>query len=138
MATQKAPAKVAAHAPKSPAMSSGMMAPESPWKWVYVAGVLVAGLANAFNFTALDPYLGWLLLAAGLLVGFLYFDPMDVQNFGLRYLILLAVAGASATFLAPAGTIGGYISGFFGGFASFLGPVVLAQVIMAFYWKYFG
>ena len=117
-------------------MSSGMTAPDSPWKWVYLAGVLVAGVTGAIGFT--NPILSWVLLLAGLLVGFLYFDSDDVMNFGLRYLIVLAVAGASASFLGVAGMVGSYVSGFLTGFANFLGPVVLAQVIMHFGKKYFG
>ena len=117
-------------------MSSGMMAPASPWRWVYLLGVLVAGVTGAIGFA--NPILGWVLLLAGLLVGFFYFDPADVMNFGLRYLIVPAVAGASSTFLGVAGMAGSYVSGFLSGFANFLGPVVLAQIIMHFSKKYFG
>lgn len=142
MATKRSQSKTQSKASASaPAMSSGMMAPESPWKWVYVLGALVAGVAG-MNIGALsflnNPIVGWLLLLAGLLVGFLYFDSADVMNFGLRYLIVLAVADASSTFLGVTGMVGGYVSGFVGGFAAFLGPVVLAQVIMHFSKKYFG
>jgi hypothetical protein len=144
MATKKSVARQQARSaatppmPQSQAMSSGMSAPASPWKWVYLAGVFVAGLAGAFNFTALDPYLGWLLLLAGLLVGFLYFDSADVMNFGLRYLILWALANASPTFLGAVGMAESYVTGFLQGFFNFLGPVVLAQVIMHFSKKYFA
>jgi len=138
MATKKSQAKAQAKpvAAPAPAMSSGMMAPASPWKWVYMAGALVAGVAGAVGFE--HPILSWVLLLAGLLVGFLYFDSADVMNFGLRYLIVLALAGASTTFLGVTGMVGGYVSGFLSGFAGFLGPVVLAQVIMHFSKKYFG
>lgn len=119
-----------------PQTSSGMTAPDSLWRWVYLLGVLVAGVSGAVGFV--HPILSWVLLLAGLLVGFLYFDPMDVQNFGLRYLILWALAGASSTFLGVAGVAGSYVTGFLNGFFNFLGPVVLAQVIMHFWKKYFG
>ena len=140
MATKKSQAKPQAKAmPAAPSqMSSGMMAPDSPWKLAYIAGVAVAGLASAFSFKALDPYLGWLLLLAGLLVGFSYFDPADVMNFGLRYLILWAVVNASPTFLGTVPVVGSFVTGFLTGFFNFLGPVVLAQVIMHFWKKYFG
>jgi hypothetical protein len=105
-------------------------------KWLYVAGVVVAGVSAAIAFQ--NDILTWVLLLVGLVVGFFYFDSADVQNFGLRYLILLAVAAASHGFLCIAGQIGGYIAGFLDGFAAFLGPVVLAQIIMYFWNKYFG
>jgi hypothetical protein len=108
----------------------------SLWKWVYVGGVLVASITAAIPFE--NQILSWVLLLAGLLVGFLYFDSADVQNFGLRYLILGAVSAASATFLADTGMVAGYVSRFLAGFFDFLGPVVLAQIIMYFYNKYFA
>jgi hypothetical protein len=107
-------------------------------KWVYVGGVIVAGLATALNFTAADPYLGWVLLLAGLAVGFFYFDASDVQNFGLRYLILGLVVTAGMGMISAIPAVGGYIAGFFTGFFNFLGPVVLAQIIVYFWRKYFG
>ncbi len=103
-------------------------------KWVYVAGVVVAGVAGMGVLPFLStPIVGWLLLLVGLVAGFFYFDSADVMNFGLRYLILGAVAAASASFLG----IGGFVSGFLNGFYAFLGPVVLAQIVMYFAKKYF-
>lgn len=128
MATKKAAAKAPA------ASSSNDMS--TMWKWVYVAGVVVAGLAAALSFTAADPYLGWALILVGILVGIFYFDSADIMNFGLRYLVLLAVAAAAPLASVPA--VGGFISGFFSGFASFLGPIVLTMIVIYFWKKYFG
>ncbi len=119
----------------SASQSSAMNAPASPWKWVYIAGVLVAGVTSAIGFS--NPILSWVLLLAGLLVGFLYFDSADVTNFGLRYLIVVAVAAYPSAYLSATGMAGAYISGFLNGFVNFLGPVLLAQIIMAFWKKYF-
>lgn len=138
MATKKSQPKAQANpAPMSmPAsMSSGMNAPASPWKWVYIAGVLVAGITTALSFS--NPILSWVLLLAGLLAGFLYFDSADVTNFGLRYLIVVAVAAYPSAYLSALGMAGAYISGFLNGFINFLWPVLLAQIIMAFWKKYF-
>lgn len=138
MATKKSQPKEQAKpvAAPAPAMSSGMMAPASPWKWVYIAGVVVAGVTGAIGFSY--PILSWVLLLAGLLVGFLYFDPADVTNFGLRYLIVVAVAAYPSAYLSATGMAGAYVSGFINGFVNFLGPVLLAQIIVAFWRKYFG
>jgi hypothetical protein len=106
------------------------------WKWLYVGGVLVACLASALNFTAADPYLGWALALIGILVAIFYFDTADFMNFGLRYLIVLAVAAAAPLASLPA--VGGFLTGFFNGFASFLGPVVFTMAILFFWKKYFG
>jgi len=106
----------------------------SMWKWLYVAGVVVAGVAAAIGFA--NDILTWVLILVGILVAIFYFDSDDVQNFGLRYLILLAVAAAAP--LAGVPVVGGFITGFFSGFASFLGPIVLTMIVLNFAKKYFG
>ena len=124
MATKKA-------APKASASSSSndmnMM-----WKWLYVAGILVASIAGAIGFA--NPILSIVLAVVGLLVGLFYFDSADIMNFGLRYLIVTAAAAS----LSVLPTVGAYITGFFTAFAAFLGPVVLGMGIMFFWKKYFG
>ena len=112
-----------------------MTAPASPWKWVYLLGVLVAGVTSAIGFT--NPIFNWVMLLAGLLVGFLYFDSADVTYFGLRYLIVVGVAAYPSMYLSGIGMPGAYVSGFLNGFVNFLGPVLLAQIIAAFWKKYF-
>ncbi len=127
----------AKNAPKSKAAKEEPMASNPAWKWVYVVGGLVAALAGAFAQFVPSPintYLGYLLMIVGVLVGLFYFDSADVVNFGLRYLILLAAAKALDSFIA----VGPYISGFFTGFAGFLGPVVRAMLVVYFWKKYFG
>jgi hypothetical protein len=123
MATKKAQSKASASSDNS-----------AMWKWLYVAGVVVAGVAAAVGFA--NPILTWVLILVGILVAIFYFDSDDLMNFGLRYLILLAVAAA-----APLGSVpvaGDFITGFFNGFAIFLGPVVLTMIVMYFWKKYFG
>ena len=138
MATKKSQQKAQANSTtmaNPTSLSSGMNAPASPWKWVYIAGVLAAGATSAIGFS--HSILSWGLLLAGLLVGFLYFDSTDVTNFGLRYLIVVAVAAYPSAYLSALGMAGDYISGFLNGFVNFLGPILLAQIIMAFWKKYF-
>ena len=123
MATKKAQSKAA------PASDNSAM-----WKWLYVVGVVVAGVAAGLNFT--NDILTWVLIAVGILVAIFYFDSADIQNFGLRYLILLAVAAAAPLGGVP--VVGGFITGFFSGFATFLGPIVLTMIVLYFWKKYFG
>lgn len=118
------------------AASSTLETPASPWKWVYVGGALVATVTGALNFS--HPVLSYALLLVGLLVGFLYFDAADVTNFGLRYLIVVAVAAYPSSYLNAAGSVGMYVGGFLNGFVNFLWPVLLAQILAAFWKKYFG
>jgi hypothetical protein len=132
-AQSKAPAKAAA---VSAPVATSSSANTDFWKWLYVAGVVVACLASALKFTAADPYLAWVLALIGVLVAIFYFDTSDFMNFGLRYLIVLAVAGVAPLGGVPA--VGGFISGFISGFATFLGPIVLTMAVLYFWKKYFG
>jgi hypothetical protein len=88
------------------------------WKWVYLVGGVVAALIGAFNFQA-PPVVSWLLVLMG---------------FGIRYLLFAAVATA----LGAVPAVGPFLSGFFGGFLGFLGPVALATLFMWFWKKYFS
>jgi uncharacterized membrane protein len=124
MATKKASSKAPA---ASPGNDMGAM-----WKWLYVAGILVASVAGAFGFQ--NPILSMVFAAIGLLVGLFYFDSSDLMNFGLRFLIVTAAAGSLGVFPV----VGEYLTGFFTAFAAFLGPIVLGMVIVYFWKKYFG
>ena len=104
----------------------------SVWKWVYLIGGVVAALTGAFGFH--NDILSWLLILAGVLVGLFYMDTEDLMGFGIRYLLFAAVATALG--MVPA--VGTYLSGFFGGFLAFLGPVALATLFMWFWKKYFS
>jgi uncharacterized membrane protein len=124
MPTKKAQSKAPAKAQSNDAAAF--------WKWLYVAGILVASLAGAFGFS--NPILTIVLILVGILVGLFYFDSSDLMNFGLRFLIVTAAAGA----LSALPFVGAFLTGFFTAFAAFLGPVVLAMALMFFWKKYFG
>jgi hypothetical protein len=105
---------------------------KSVWKWVYLVGAAIAGLAGLFAFS--NNYLTWVLMIVGVLVGLFFMDPDDVVNFGIRYLLLAATAAALDSFIA----VGPYITGFFNGVVAFLGPVALTTLVMFGWKKYFG
>jgi hypothetical protein len=130
MATKKAQAPQKASAPAS---SSNDWA-----KWVYLGGVVLAGLAGALAnvsfVSSLQPYLGWLLLLAGILSGIFFLDSDDVVNFGIRFLLFVAVSAA----LSAIPFAGSFLTGFFGGVVTFLGPVGLTLLVVYFWKKYFG
>ena len=105
----------------------------SLWKWVYLIGLVVAGLVGAFSITALDPYLQWLLILVAILSGIFFLDSGDVINFAIRFLLLGAVWKA----LDGIPAAGPYLSGFFGGVFGFLTPVGLTLLVLYFWRKYF-
>lgn len=104
--------------------------------WVFLIGLIVAGLAGAFAsfVTPVQPYLGWLLLLAGILSGIFFLDSGDVVNFAIRFLLLGAVWKA----LDAVPAVGPYFSGFFGGVFGFLMPVGLTLLVVYFWKKYFA
>src|SRR5512136_692840 len=100
------PAKKAAPQKSQPAgMGMGDL-----WKWVFVIGALVAAVAGAIGFQ--NNILTWVLILAGVLVGLLWRNTEDLTGFGVRYLLLFAVAKA----LDAVPAVGPYLTGFFTGF----------------------
>ncbi len=100
-------------------------------KWLYIIGLLVAGLLGALSFQ--NQWLSLLLVLMGILAAIFYLDPADFVNAGIRFLVLTVVAGALNSIPA----VGSYITGFFSGVVAFLAPVLLTLLVMHFVKKYF-
>lgn len=101
------------------------------WKWLYVGGILVSGLAEAFSFQ--PKILGWILIIIGILVGVFYFDPENFLEFGVIYIVLGIASSALNSLIA----IGPLLTGFFNGALTFLGPVALTVLVTLFVKKNF-
>ena len=97
------------------------------WGWVYVLATLVAAVAGGLAFK--NDILTWVLILVGVLVGWFYFDPEDLGQFGLRVLILFFAKEGLG--MVPA--VGTFLTGFFTGWVAFLFPVVLAMAVH-FFW----
>jgi hypothetical protein len=100
-------------------------------KWVYLIGLLVAVVVALVGFE--NEWLGLLLILAGIFAGLFFFDPGDVVNLGIRYLVLGAVYAAVDAIPA----VGEYLTSIFAAAFAFLGPVVLTVLVMFFVQKYF-
>jgi hypothetical protein len=100
-------------------------------KWLYFLGLLVAVVTGLIGFSA--SWLVLILILIAILVGILFFDSADIVNIGLRYLILVAVAGAFDAIPA----VGGYLTAIFTSVAAFLAPAVLTTLVVWFFKKYF-
>ena len=99
----------------------------STWGWVYVLATLVAAVAGGLAFQ--NEILTWVLILVGVVVGWFYFDPEDLGQFGLRVLILFFAKEGLG--MVPA--VGTFFTGFFSGWVAFLFPVVLAMAVH-FFW----
>jgi uncharacterized membrane protein len=128
MATKKSQSKTQAK-PAATSQSSEGMDTQSMLKWLYIIGGLVAAVMGMFPSFQND-ILTWVLVLIGVLVGLFYINTEDLTNFGVRYLLLAATYSA----LSAVPAVGLYITGFFGGFLGFLGPIALATLFMWF-WK---
>jgi hypothetical protein len=109
-----------------------MMESNAMWKWLYLIGVLAAGLLAIVM--PGNQVVAWLLILVGILSAIFFLDSDDVVNFGIRFLLFSAVAGGFGAIPA----IGGYLSAFFGGVVGFLIPVGLTLLVMYFWKKYFA
>ena len=100
-------------------------------KWLYLIGLLIAAVAGLFSFA--NTWVSLILVILGILAAVLFLDSDDVVNFGIRFLVLAAVAGALDSIPA----VGPYITGFFHGVVAFLAPVALTLLVIHFVKKYF-
>jgi len=100
-------------------------------KWLYLIGLLGAGLAGLFSYSA--TWLALIFALMGILAAIFYLDSGDVVNAGIRFLVLFAVRGV----LDAVPAVGPYITGWFTGVVGFLGPVVLTLLVVHFFKKYF-
>lgn len=107
--------------------------------YAFIAGVLLALLAGVFSgFFA--PYLGWvvlLLVALGLVVGFLNVSDKETTAFLVAGIGLMATAGAAkfAYYLGPIqmGAVGSILDNVLGFIAVFVVPAVLIVALKAVY-----
>jgi hypothetical protein len=100
-------------------------------KWLYLIGLLIAAIAGLFSFS--QTWLSLILVIVGILAAIFFLDSDDVVNFGIRFLLLYAVAGA----LNAIPIVGPYITGLFTGVVAFLAPVALTLLVVHFVKKYF-
>ena len=100
-------------------------------KWLYLIGLLVAGVVGLVGFSA--PWLSIILVLVGILAAIFYVDTNDIVNAGIRFLVLAVVYAA----LDAIPAVGPYLTGFFAGVLAFLGPVLLTSLVVYFVKKYF-
>jgi len=100
-------------------------------KWLYLIGLLIAAIVGLLSFS--NMWVSLLLVIMGILAAIFFLDSGDLVNAGIRYLVLVAVYSV----LDGIPAVGPYITGFFSGVVSFLGPVLLTLLVVHFVKKYF-
>lgn len=100
-------------------------------KWIYLIGMLIAVVASLFSLSF--PWLSLVLVIMGILAAILFLESDDVVNFGIRFIVLAAVAGV----LDSLPIIGSYLTSIFTAVVTYLAPVVLTLLVIYFIKKYF-
>ncbi len=101
------------------------------FKWLFLAGLLVAIVVALVNFSA-----GWLislLILVAVLAGIFYFDSDDIVNQGIRFLVLVATAAALDKFIG----VGSFLTTIFQAAVAYIGPAVLTVLVVHFIKRYF-
>ncbi len=111
-------------------------------RWLYLLGGLATIVIAVFEIS-LDGdtanWVTWILMLAAVLAGIWYADHDDAAMIGLRYLVLVSVAGALSTWLTFGDfSVGDYITTIAGAVVTFLGPYVLTVLFMRWFKKQFG
>lgn len=110
------------------------------WKWVYVGGIIVAGLVKIFPGLlpmGVDQGVAWLLLLAAILSGIFFLDSDDIVNFAIRFLLFFFVYNFMSGFEIGSFAIGGHLTDFFRGALEFLAQAGLTLSVVYFWKKYF-
>jgi hypothetical protein len=101
-----------------------MLNMEAVGKWSYLVGLLVAVVAGLAGFTA--DWLAWVLVVLGILAALFFLDPEELVNYGIRYLVLFAVA----TTLGVIPVIGDFITAIANAMVAFFGPIILTMLLV--------
>jgi len=93
-------------------------------KWSYLVGLLVAIVAALAGLTA--DWLGWVLAALAILAGLFFMDTDELVNYGIRYLVLAAVADT----LDVIPLVGPFITTIAKAMVDFFGPIILTVLFV--------
>jgi hypothetical protein len=93
-------------------------------KWAYLLGLVVAILAALIGFSA--SWLGLVLLVLAVVAGLLYMDTKELTNYGVRFLVLFAVAAAFDAFPF----VGPYVTAIANAMVAFFGPIILTVLLV--------
>lgn len=133
------PAKKQASSPKQTGNST--VSTGEVWKWVYIVGIIVAGLTKVFSGAlpaGFDVAIYYLLALAAILSGIFFLDTANIVNFGVLYVLFYFVHATFSGLEIGSFSLGGIISNFFQGIVVFIGQAGLTLLVVYFWKKYFS
>ena len=111
-------------------------------KWLFLIGVVVAGVMPLLNIQQPLDWLPVLLVVFAIVAGIFYADYDDLTGIVIRFLGLTITADAFYGVLKisdnPTTYIGDYVSDFANGVVGFLAAYVLTVVLFSFWKKHFS
>lgn len=93
-------------------------------KWAYLVGLVLAILTALVGYSA--DWLGIVLLVLAVVAGLLYMDTKELTNYGIRFLVLFAVAAAFDAFPL----VGPYVTSVANAMVGFFGPIILTVLLV--------
>ena len=93
-------------------------------KWAYLVGLVLAVVTALVGYSA--DWLGVVLMVLAVLAGLFYMDTGELTNYGVRYLVLAAVAFAFDAFPF----VGPYVTSIADAMVGFFGPIILTVLLV--------
>lgn len=96
--------------------------------WAFYIAVIIAVVGGIVPSIGSAPWAAWILLLAGLIVGFLKVSDKNAMTFIIVGIALMA-SDSIASSLVAVGIIGNYVNGIVGNVVSFIAPAALVVVL---------
>lgn len=93
-------------------------------KWAYLVGLVLAIVTALVGYSA--SWLVIVLLVLAVVAGLFYMDTKELTNYGIRYLVLFAVAAAFDAFPV----VGPYVTTLANAMVAFFGPIILTVLLV--------
>ena len=93
-------------------------------RWAYLVGLILAIVTVLVGYSA--NWLSILILVLAIVTGIFYMDTKELTNYGVRYLVLVVVAGALDQFPF----VGPYVTDVANAMVGFFGPIILTVLLV--------
>ncbi len=103
---------------------------EEVGKWSFIIGIIIAIVAGLLPNIQAQPWVMWVLVVLGLIVGFLNITDKETTSFLIAAIALMTVGGTGLTVF---GSVGGLVLGILNNIVAFTAPGALVVALKAVY-----
>jgi len=100
-------------------------------KWAFLVGILIAIFSGLLSTSASSGYIAVVLIALGLVVGFLNISDKDSERFLIATISLLIIGTVSVNALFASGSFAGQVQIMLNNFISFVSAAALVVALKA-------